>query len=165
MNIPDDVRAAGCTPSTAGGALRDACHHTRNEPSYRRSLSGRLVGVSSRLVKEKSNVWLPVALMVAFALTRWPGLLPLNFSAAYALVFCAGVYLPRRLGWWLPLATMLVTDVLLNVHYHQLYEANPNAYAAPMEFFNPYLLANYLSYVLLAWLGTRFKPKIGRAHV
>ena len=109
-------------------------------------------------MKEKSNVWLPVALMLVFALTRWPGLLPLNFSAAYALVFCAGVYLPRRLAWWLPLTTMLVTDVLLNVHYHLLYETNPNAYAAPMEFFNPYLLANYLSYVLLTWLGTRFKP-------
>ena len=109
-------------------------------------------------MKEKSNVWLPVLLMLVFALTRWPGLLPLNFSAAYALVFCAGVYLPRRLAWWLPLTTMLVTDLLLNLHYRRLYEANPGAYAAPMEFFNPYLLANYFSYGLLTWLGTRFRP-------
>lgn len=124
----------------------------------RRGLSAPPTGVSSRLVKEKSNVWLPVLLMLAFAATRWPGLLPLNFSAAYALVFCAGVYLPRKLAWWLPITTMLVTDLLLNLHYRQLYEANPSAYAAPMEFFNPYLLANYLSYGLLTWLGTRFRP-------
>jgi len=96
--------------------------------------------------------------MLAFALTRWPGLLPLNFSAAYALVFCAGVYLPRRMAWWLPLMTMLGTDLLLNLYYRRLYEGNPDAYAAPMEFLNPYLLANYLSYGLLIWLGTRFKP-------
>jgi hypothetical protein len=109
-------------------------------------------------VQKKSNVWLPVALMMVFALTRWPGVLPENFSAAYALVFCAGVYLPRRLAWWLPLATMLGTDLLLNLHYRRLYADNPDAYAAPMEFFNPYLLANYLSYGVLIGLGTRFKP-------
>lgn len=96
--------------------------------------------------------------MLVFALTRWPGLLPLNFSAAYALVFCAGVYLPRRLAWWLPLVTMLGTDLLLNLHYRRLYEGNPDAYAAPMGFFNPYLLANYISYGLMIWLGMRFKP-------
>jgi hypothetical protein len=123
-----------------------------------RGLSAPPAGVSSRRVKETSKVWLPVLLMLAFALTRWPGLLPQNFSAAYALVFCAGVFLPRRLAWWLPLTTMLATDLLLNLHYRRLYEANPGAYAAPMEFFNPYLLANYLSYGLLTWLGTRFQP-------
>src|SRR6266496_1062913 len=35
---------------------------------------------------------MPVLLMVVFALTRWPGVLPPNFSAAYVLAFCAGVY-------------------------------------------------------------------------
>src|SRR5882672_5846226 len=123
-----------------GGWLRLAGH----EIGARAGLSALTTGVSSRRVKEKSNVWLPVLLMIAFAATRWPGLLPLNFSAAYALVFCAGVYLPRRLAWWLPLMTMLGTDLLLNLHYHRLYEGNPGAYAAPMDFFNPYLLANYL---------------------
>jgi hypothetical protein len=53
---------------------------------------------------------------------------------------------------------MLVTDLLLNLHYRRLYEGNPDVYAAPMEFFNPYLVANYVSYGLLTWLGTRFKP-------
>jgi len=28
-----------------------------------------------------------------------------NFSAAYTLAFCAGVYFSGRMGWWLPLCT------------------------------------------------------------
>jgi hypothetical protein len=43
-------------------------------------------------VKEKWNLWLPIMLMAVFALTRWPGLMPLNFSAAYALAFAPGSF-------------------------------------------------------------------------
>jgi len=67
----------------------------------------------------KSKILWPVALILVFALSRWPGLMPQNFSAAYALCFCAGLYLPRRLAWTLPLGVMLLTDVLLTlVYYH-----------------------------------------------
>ena len=82
--------------------------------------------------------------MVAFALTRAPGMLPQNFSAAYALVFCAGAFLPRPLTWWLPLGTMAVTDLALNFYHHS---------------WNLTLLANYAVYALLIWLGTRFGPR------
>jgi hypothetical protein len=109
-------------------------------------------------VKYWTQIGLPLLLMVVFALSRWPGVMPDNFSAVYALVFCAGVYLPRKLAWWLPMVVMLVTDLALNLHYRALYEANPGPYEAPMEFFNPYLLANYLVYGALVWLGSRFKP-------
>jgi hypothetical protein len=109
-------------------------------------------------VKYWTQIGLPLLLIVVFALSRWPGVMPDNFSAVYALVFCGGVFLPRKLAWWLPLATLLVTDLALNIHYRQLYEADPARYAAPMEFFNPYLLANYACYGVLIWLGTRFKP-------
>jgi hypothetical protein len=118
--------------------------------SARRDLSATPTGVSSRRVKEKSNVWLPVLLMLAFAATRWPGLLPLNFSAAYALVFCAGVYLPRRLAWWLPLATMLVTDLVLNLYYR---------FALGIDAFKAMQLVNYAVYAAIIWLGTRFNPR------
>ena len=87
--------------------------------------------------------------MGAFALTRWPGVLPLNFSAAYALLFCAGVYLPRPLARWLPLATMLVTDLALNLYYSLTFHINS---------FSPLLLANYVVYAGMIWLGTRFRP-------
>ena len=103
------------------------------------------------------KIALPIALMLVFALGRWPGLMPENFSVVYALVFCCGVFLPRKL-FWVPLATLFLTDLLLNWHYHRLYQANPDDYAAPMEFLNPFLLANYVAYGAMLWLGTRFKP-------
>ena len=85
--------------------------------------------------------------MVVFAVTRWPGLLPLNFSAAYAIAFCAGVYFPRRLAWWLPLGTLLMTNVLLNLFY----------YHVPV--FNWYMAVTVLGYVALVALGRLFSAK------
>src|SRR5688572_11598426 len=105
-------------------------------------------------VKEKWNkccggVLLPILLMIAFAFTRWPGLLPWNFSAFYALAFCGGVFLPRKLAWWLPLATLAITDVFLNLyHTSQGYNA-----------WQPEILFNYVAAVVLIWLGTRFSPR------
>ena len=37
-------------------------------------------------MKMKFSLWLPIGLLIVFAITRWPGLLPQNFSAAYALL-------------------------------------------------------------------------------
>lgn len=98
-------------------------------------------------MKEKWNVWLPIVLMLVFALTRCPGLMPQNFSAAYALAFCAGVYFPRRLVWWLPLGTLLATDILLNLFY----------YHTPAV--SPYMAVNYVAYAILIWWGRRHSPK------
>ena len=94
----------------------------------------------------RAKLILPLVLMIVFALTRWPGLMPWNFSAAYALMFCAGVYFPKRLVWWLPFVTMFITDLLLNVHYH-----------APL--IGPEMIGNYLAYAALIFLGRRFSPK------
>src|SRR6185295_6940482 len=89
-----------------------------------------------------------------FALTRLPGIMPWNFSAAYALAFCAGVYFPRRMAWWLPLGTLLATDLLINFYY-QFY--------LNIDTFKPSLLLhlsmNYVCYALLIWLGRTFGPK------
>lgn len=99
------------------------------------------------------KILLPLAFMLAFALTRIPGVLPLNFSAAYALMFCAGVFFSGRLAWWLPLATMLATDLGLNVYY--------SASLGLPVWETPKLVElafNYLAYAALIWLGRRFKP-------
>jgi hypothetical protein len=101
-------------------------------------------------VKAKWNIWLPILLMVGFALTRWTGLLWPNFSPFYALAFCAGVYFPRRLVWWLPLATMLVSDLLLDLYYY---------FFQHIEAFSVMQLFNYLVYGLIIWIGTRFGPR------
>lgn len=86
-------------------------------------------------------------MLALFAVSRIPGLLPQNFSAAYALAFCAGVYFPGSLAWWLPLSVMLGTDVVLNLTcYHT---------AAV----NGFMLATYPCYAALIWLGRRFTAR------
>lgn len=95
----------------------------------------------------KAKLILPLVLMVLFALSRWPGLMPWNFSAAYALMFCAGVYLPRRLVWWLPFATMIVTDMLLNRCYYHVALVGPE------------MIGNYLAYAGMVLLGRKFSAR------
>ena len=83
--------------------------------------------------------------MILFALSRWPGLMPPNFSAIYALMFCAGVYFPRKIVWLLPFVTALVSDILLNRFY----------YHVPL--LETDMAGTYLCYVLLVVLGRLFK--------
>ena len=95
----------------------------------------------------KSKLLLPVVFIAVFALSRIPGLMPPNFSVAYAFAFCAGVYFPGARAWWLPLGVMLVTDVALNVFYY---------HTPPFGF---YLVLNYAVYALLIGLGKLFGRK------
>ncbi len=85
--------------------------------------------------------------MLVFAASRWPGMLPQNFSAAHALLFYAAFWLPGWIGWVLPMATIIVTDVLLNLFF----------YAEPVMV--PELISNWmilgLFVVLAKWLARR----------
>ena len=85
--------------------------------------------------------------MLIFAASRWPGMLPQNFSAAHALLFCAAFWLPGWIGWVLPMATIIVTDILLNLFF----------YAEPVMV--PELISNWmilgLFVVLAKWLARR----------
>jgi Family of unknown function (DUF6580) len=102
------------------------------------------VELSFPKVKEKWNKLLPAFFVVVFAVSRIPGLLPGNFSAAYAFAFCAGVYFRGAAAWWAPLGTMLVTDVTLNVFWY---------HSSPFGF---YLLLNYMVYAAIIGLGKWF---------
>ena len=101
----------------------------------------------------KGNLALPLALLIVFAISRLPGALPENFSAVYALMFCAGVYFSGRMAWWLPLLTLLITDIGLNLYYLSL---GWRVFDLPIL---KYQLFNYASYLVLIWLGRRFSPK------
>lgn len=92
---------------------------------------------------------------MAFALSRIPGLMPQNFSAAYAFMFCAGVFFPRRLAWWLPLVTMLATDIGLNFYYQHKFPTENVWSAANLA----NLAFNYVAYIAIIFLGKRFKPQ------
>jgi len=99
------------------------------------------------LVKGKWNKWLPWLFILAAALSRWPGLFPPNFSAFYALAFCGGLYFRGQMAWWLPLGTLVVTDILLNsLYYHE-------------PVLSAYMLVKTLSLVSIVFLGRRFSPR------
>jgi hypothetical protein len=106
-------------------------------------------------VKINWNRVLPFIFVALFALSRWPGLLPWDFSAAYALAFCAGVYFPKRISWWLPVVVLLATDIGLNFYYQHKSSANEVWSAA--NFAN--LVFNYAGYGVLIFLGRRFKQQ------
>ena len=105
-------------------------------------------------MNDRRHVWLIAVFLVLFAITRWPGSMPVNFSASYALMFCAGVYFRNRAGWWVPLVLMAVTDIALNFYY------TAKGYPA----FQWYQFMNYPVYLFLIWFGRRFDPRasIGR---
>jgi hypothetical protein len=106
------------------------------------------------LAAVKGKITLPLAFLVVFALSRIPGMLPENFSAAYALAFCAGVYFSGRAAWWLPLSVLLLTDIGLNLYYWLC--LGWNVWDLPVL---KYQLINYVAYAALIWLGRRFKPQ------
>jgi hypothetical protein len=101
-------------------------------------------------VERKWHICLPYVFMVLAALSRWPGLFPLNFSAFYALAFCAGAFFPRTIKWWLPLGTLVVSDLALNLYYY---------FALHINAFQVYQVVNYAVFLGLIWFGTRFNPR------
>ena len=97
-------------------------------------------------LKVKWEIVLPAVLMVVFAMTRWPGVMPWNFSAAYGLAFCAGLYFSGPARWILPLLTLGLTDVFLNLHYGE-------------SVINAYSLVSLTTFSAIIWLGTKFSPR------
>ena len=87
--------------------------------------------------------------MLVFALSRIPGVLPQNFSAAYAIAFCGAVYFTGAMAWWLPLGTLLITDIVLNVFY----------YHEPV--FSGYMLVKMLGFAAIIALGKLFSARDG----
>jgi hypothetical protein len=95
--------------------------------------------------------------ILVFAVSRIPGMLSqdfANFSAAYALMFCGGVYLSRKSAWWLPLGAMLITDIGLNLYYWL--HLGQDVWSLPAL---KYQLVNYVAFAVIILLGKRFKPQ------
>ncbi|MBI2948687.1 MAG: hypothetical protein HYY23_13680 [Verrucomicrobia bacterium] len=88
--------------------------------------------------------------MVVLALTRWPGLMPPNFSAVYGLAFCAGIYLPGPMAWWLPLTTLVISDLILNAYYY---------FWLGIDSFQSYQFVNYGVYFAIIGFGRHFSPR------
>jgi hypothetical protein len=104
----------------------------------------------------KNKITAPAVLVFVFAsvfaVSRRPGLMPQNFSAAYALFFCAGLYLPRKTAWILPLAISALTDILLTFCYYKPAGYSLRQFAADMA-------PNYAAYAALIALGRALGAK------
>jgi len=89
--------------------------------------------------------------MLLAALSRAPGLgFPPNFSAFYALAFCAGSFFPANIKWWLPLLTLVVSDLALYLYYY---------FGMGINAFQWTQLINYAAFLAIVWFGTRFSPR------
>jgi hypothetical protein len=124
--------------------------HGKSPEKHHSRLGRKLVTMVfyHNLADVKGNIALPIVLLLVFAASRWPGVMPNNFSAAYAIAFCAGVYFSGWLAWALPLAMLLITDVLINtLHYH----------VAPLSLA---MLSNYVAYAGIIWLGKKMSPRL-----
>lgn len=101
-------------------------------------------------VSERWSKCLPWVFVGLAALSRWPNLFPPSFSVFYGLAFCAGAFFPRGAKWWLPLGTLVVTDILLNLYYW--FHMHLNGFTAGQ-------LVNYAGYAGIIWFGGRFSRR------
>ncbi len=109
--------------------------------------------VSSAPVKGK--IVIHTVLLLVLAATRYPGLLPANFSAVYAMAFCSGLFFRGRWDWVMPMAVLMASDIALNLSYQR---TNPEMDAFSGSALG-YLLCNYAGYAALFGLGRLFKPR------
>ncbi len=100
----------------------------------------------------KNPHFIPVLVLLTFAVSRWPGLMPLNFSAAYAIAFCCGAF-RNRLPWSWAFAVLVLTDVAKNVLY----------YNAPAM--NVFSVLNYAAFGIIYGLGRGFSKKHSTLHL
>jgi hypothetical protein len=101
-------------------------------------------------VKEKWHRFLPYIFILLVALSRWPGLFRPNFSALYALAFCAGAFFPKNIKWWMPLATLVGSDLALNLYYY---------FALHIQAFKATQLINYAVFAGIIWFGGKFNRR------
>jgi len=106
-------------------------------------------------VRDRFQPFYPWCFALVVALSRWPGLFPPNFSVVYALCLCGGMFFPGRLAVGLPLGTLLVSDVCLNLWYQ---------FGKGYEVWDPallvYLAGNYAGYAALFLLGRGLRPLV-----
>jgi hypothetical protein len=64
----------------------------------------------------------------------------LNFAPIAAIALCAAAYFPRKYKFSVPMIALLISDIVLNVHYR-------------FSFFSPFVLSHYLGFAIIGCLG------------
>lgn len=70
----------------------------------------------------------------------------LNFAPLAAIALCAAAYFPRKYKFAVPMIALLISDLVLNAHYH-------------FSFFTPEVLSHYFGFALVACLGLLVKNR------
>ena len=106
----------------------------------------------SARVKGGLSKWLPGIFLLVAALSRWPGLMPPNFSAVYALIFCSASLFPSKWGWKVSFGFLVVSDLALNAWYQ--WGLGIQVFSGPGFL---YLAGNYVAFGAVYLLGRMFR--------
>jgi hypothetical protein len=88
-------------------------HFTIDHTQRQRQLGGMFAAIALLLIVVAYRIVLGIA---GSADLQWLH----NFSPVAAIALCGAVYLPRRIAWTLPIAMLLLSDIVLNVfHYRE----------------------------------------------
>ena len=103
-------------------------------------------------VKEKLSHFSVPAFIYILILVGFCRYLPLelpeffNFSPVLAIFLLSGAYLKGYQAWATPIFAVLVSDFFLAKNYN-------------MNFFEPFMLSTFFSYLLIFWIGKKFALK------
>src|SRR5215211_6628729 len=64
----------------------------------------------------------------------------LNFAPIAAIALCAAAYFPRKYKFSVPIIALLISDIVLNVHYG-------------FSFVSPFVLSHYFGFAIIGCLG------------
>src|SRR6059058_135355 len=82
-----------------------------------------------------------IAYRIVTGLFSQPGSIGLlNFAPLAAIALCAAAYFPRKYKFTVPMIALLISDVVLNIHYG-------------FSLLSPFVLSHYLGFALIGCLG------------
>jgi hypothetical protein len=82
-----------------------------------------------------------IAYRIVTGLFAQPGSIGLlNFAPLAAIALCAAAYFPRKYKFTVPMIALLISDVVLNIHYG-------------FSLLSPFVLSHYLGFALVGCLG------------
>lgn len=71
-----------------------------------------------------------------------------NFAPMAAIALCSAAYFPARYRFTVPMIALVISDVVLNLHYH-------------FSLISPFVLSHYIAFALIGWFGFLLRDRAG----
>ena len=71
-----------------------------------------------------------------------------NFAPMAAIALCSAAYFPARYRFSVPMIALVISDVVLNLHYH-------------FSLVSPFVLSHYIAFALIGCFGLCFRDRAG----